>query len=467
MFLASPAGPGLHRPIPARTRLEDAQASSAPVSLDLERYRSRRNASQVRPHGLVAQATLMQLDTTTLFTSITIANFSGALLLSVLALAFKTLSRQTRKSLSLWITALLISGTACCLLGLRGQISDTLSIFVANAILLVAHGLKPNAVSIFYRGKATQLWFPALTIAGWIGLWFIPEFRGSLPARGLYIHACLIGNIVFSLETCLRHDEDNLVATKVLAGTMGLEALAYLYIAQFEGAAGNAEFEQFFQTIGLTIYLSLILIVVVLMVMSVVAAAVEKAQRDFQDQALLDPLTGLANRRGFQRALKLAPAERKAPYALALLEVDQFETVRRSHGHVMTDTLLRLLSRLCQDGLPKGATVGHFNHGIFVLYVPAANRTSACALVTSIARSFTAESRQASDDRLKLSLSSGIFAEAPGTSLDRAMEIADQCLCRAKAQGGNRIVVNEEAKTEPLRSVTLIPAFPTSQRSMA
>ncbi len=52
MFLASPAGPGLHRPIPARPRLEDAQASSAPVSLDLERYGSRRNASQVRPHGL-------------------------------------------------------------------------------------------------------------------------------------------------------------------------------------------------------------------------------------------------------------------------------------------------------------------------------------------------------------------------------------------------------------------------------
>ena len=50
--LVSPFGPCLHCSIPAQIRLDDAQASPSPDFFDLERCKSRRNASPIRPHGL-------------------------------------------------------------------------------------------------------------------------------------------------------------------------------------------------------------------------------------------------------------------------------------------------------------------------------------------------------------------------------------------------------------------------------
>jgi diguanylate cyclase len=64
-------------------------------------------------------------------------------------------------------------------------------------------------------------------------------------------------------------------------------------------------------------------------------------------QANLDSVTGLANRRGFDAALEQATARAhagKTPFSLLLIDIDHFKLFNDRFGHLMGDTVLRLIS---------------------------------------------------------------------------------------------------------------------------
>ncbi len=66
-----------------------------------------------------------------------------------------------------------------------------------------------------------------------------------------------------------------------------------------------------------------------------------------EHMAMHDPLTGLANRRAFERRLELAMAQAKAaknPLAFLVIDVDNFKTINDSLGHPAGDELLRALA---------------------------------------------------------------------------------------------------------------------------
>src|SRR4051812_45157086 len=62
-------------------------------------------------------------------------------------------------------------------------------------------------------------------------------------------------------------------------------------------------------------------------------------------EALVDPLTGLANRRGLHRRLEEALGEPDARAALLLLDVDAFKDVNDTLGHDAGDLVLRQVAR--------------------------------------------------------------------------------------------------------------------------
>ena len=72
-----------------------------------------------------------------------------------------------------------------------------------------------------------------------------------------------------------------------------------------------------------------------------------------------DPLTGLANRRSFQRSLEMAvvtaPAE---PFGLILLDVDHFKRINDTHGHQAGDDVLVAVVERMRSSCPPGALLG-------------------------------------------------------------------------------------------------------------
>ena len=80
-----------------------------------------------------------------------------------------------------------------------------------------------------------------------------------------------------------------------------------------------------------------------------------------------DALTGLLNRRGFDMAFaERYEADPDLPYALALIDIDDFKTVNDVNGHDVGDEALRAIARSVRGALPPGAIVGRNGGDEFV-----------------------------------------------------------------------------------------------------
>jgi diguanylate cyclase (GGDEF)-like protein len=199
-----------------------------------------------------------------------------------------------------------------------------------------------------------------------------------------------------------------------------------------------------------------------------VAAAVnwgltEKAQagqRALADQlayqASHDPLTGVLNRREFERCVGAALAKSRSQHlehVLCLLDLDRFKIINDTCGHVAGDTLLRQLTTVLQNGLRSGdslARLGGDEFGILLESCPLdRGRGIAEALREAVAETrFTWEQHTFS-----IGASFGVVAVTPYTaSVDEAVRTADAACYTAKGKGRNRVHVHQPGDGELSRS---------------
>jgi diguanylate cyclase (GGDEF)-like protein len=76
----------------------------------------------------------------------------------------------------------------------------------------------------------------------------------------------------------------------------------------------------------------------------------ERLVAELQEQARVDPLTGLVNRRSFDEDLETALNRPVGDgTALVLIDVDSFKTINDSHGHPVGDAVLVHLARVLRE----------------------------------------------------------------------------------------------------------------------
>jgi diguanylate cyclase (GGDEF)-like protein len=107
----------------------------------------------------------------------------------------------------------------------------------------------------------------------------------------------------------------------------------------------------------------------------------EVRQRTF---AQLDPLTGITNRRGFDRALEQAQATR-APYAIVLFDLDDFKGINDLHGHPTGDVVLRTIAEAAQRTVRKDDCLARIGGDEFAVVAAGAEQTGADRLVRALA----------------------------------------------------------------------------------
>nr|WP_231134914.1 bifunctional diguanylate cyclase/phosphodiesterase [Motilibacter deserti] len=101
----------------------------------------------------------------------------------------------------------------------------------------------------------------------------------------------------------------------------------------------------------------------------------------------IDPLTGLANKRGLDRALESSLARASAGHGeraglvLAVIDLDYFKTVNDTAGHATGDRLLRACADAWSGLLGDGQLLARVGGDEFVLLLPGLDRAAAVALV--------------------------------------------------------------------------------------
>ncbi len=162
-----------------------------------------------------------------------------------------------------------------------------------------------------------------------------------------------------------------------------------------------------------------------------IAKAEENAAREL---AHLDPLTGLANRRG----LLAAALGRAKPQTLLLLDIDHFKRVNDTHGHERGDEVLRQFALTLRKWCPAEALVARVGGEEFVVLLPGQDDQ------TAIVRSLLPAIRAATmPGGLRVTASCG---HSRGPMADEAdwqwlYRQADAALYRAKSDGRDRLCI--------------------------
>ncbi|HEY2208104.1 MAG TPA: diguanylate cyclase [Gaiellaceae bacterium] len=159
-------------------------------------------------------------------------------------------------------------------------------------------------------------------------------------------------------------------------------------------------------------------------------------------QALVDGLTGLANRRAASDALhgEAARAERlQTPLSVVLADLDGFKEVNDEHGHAVGDAVLRAFAEVLRDTLRESDLAGRWGGEEFLLLLPGADEEGAAQLAERV-RMGLATRRIPSVPGLRVTASFGVAEYAGEANTEQLVAAADDALYRAKRGGKDRVV---------------------------
>ena len=167
----------------------------------------------------------------------------------------------------------------------------------------------------------------------------------------------------------------------------------------------------------------------------------------------VDPLTGLFNRRGFEKAAAGLAAKieaREAPVAALVCDVDEFKQMNDCFGHEFGDAGLRRLANVLRSAAgDRGYALGRHGGDEFIVLMVGAARREAVAFAEALRAAMTAQPVETNSARAFLTISVGLAAtERWQGDVTRLIGAADAALYQAKRDGRNRVVI----ASEPLRA---------------
>ena len=185
--------------------------------------------------------------------------------------------------------------------------------------------------------------------------------------------------------------------------------------------------------------------------------ALETANQRLKRLVAVDSLTGIANRRHFDRALdrELRRARRDArPLSLIFLDLDEFKRYNDTYGHARGDEVLRQVARTLDETFRRGGDlVARYGGEEFAVILPGVDARRAGLYAERLRRRIwrLAIAYAAALGADRVTISGGVATTTPGAivAADDLLHAADQALYRAKCLGRNRIAMAGVERVTP------------------
>ena len=197
--------------------------------------------------------------------------------------------------------------------------------------------------------------------------------------------------------------------------------------------------------------------------------AIDRLRAEVADLALLDDLTGVANRRQLLTRLseECARSDRSMqPFAVLAIDLDGFKDINDSHGHGAGDECLRVFASAVQTRLRASDLLARMGGDEFCVVLPSATAREASAVARQLLEVSAEHPANWQGATLNIGVSIGIAQWAHGacSTPEQLMAAADQALYAAKKQGKACFAMAEipeaaaEAVAPPADAPALSPA---------
>lgn len=164
-------------------------------------------------------------------------------------------------------------------------------------------------------------------------------------------------------------------------------------------------------------------------------------------EATIDFLTGLVNRRRFERALEDAIRDRKKrgyPSALIFVDIDNFKQINDKYGHINGDLVLKELATIFRFYLRANTVIGRLGGEEFAILLPGTEIDDAVKVAERLRKII--ENREikinhGETKKIKVTASFGVTDVRPNDTVEILLNRADEAMYEAKKSGKNQVKV--------------------------
>jgi diguanylate cyclase (GGDEF)-like protein len=379
----------------------------------------------------------MSLDLSTLFIiAVFTATIGGALLL------LSWLQNRDVRALAFWASAFMVGAIGVALISMRGDIPDVWSIVIANAVIASGYGVMWGGVRNF-EGHAAPV---PLMLAGalvWLLACQFEAFYVEPQARVALMSVIVAAYSLLCAWEFWQGRAESLISRLPIIALFLVHAAVFVLRIPLAGVLtvptepGDTApgwwtfiiFEALFFAVCSSYLLG--------------GMARERIALWYKRASLVDPLTGVSNRRAFlergEKMLRRAAFDRRSA-ALLLFDLDNFKSINDTFGHHVGDRALTAFCDVATAALRPDDLFGRLGGEEFGSLLPRTSLEDGLVVAERIRAGFEATTLEIGTTRLAMTVSVGVTVSAnPNRHVTDLIKEADQALYRAKANGRNRV----------------------------
>ena len=381
----------------------------------------------------------MGLDVNTLFlVTIYVEAMLGLLLL------FAWIQNSGIHAVAWWGGAHLLRAASVALFGMYGTVSGAITIDLANAVLFTAFAVTWTGARVF-DGRRPHLVY----LFGGALLWLLacrtPFFASSVEARVLLASGIITGYTWATAYEFWRSRNEPLVSRWPAIFMLFAHGSLFLLRTPLSQILPWSPTNQVFDSVWLTVLSFEALLFTIAIAFILLAMAKERTELRHKTMALVDPLTGIANRRAFLEeaaAMTKRQINKPVPTAVLLADLDYFKSINDRFGHAVGDHVLQVFAEIATAKLGPCDLIGRLGGEEFAIILHDASRDEGLAIAERIRLSFSDAGAEVDGREIGSTVSMGMVVCEDGLiDVPTLLAQADEALYYAKERGRNRIEV--------------------------
>jgi len=175
------------------------------------------------------------------------------------------------------------------------------------------------------------------------------------------------------------------------------------------------------------------------------AESLRQQLKQTEREALIDALTGLHNRKAFDRKAKdLYDAFQKngTCFSVIMLDIDSFKSFNDKYGHKTGDEALEIVGAMLHDNTKGRDFPARYGGEEFVVLLPTTTLSNACVVAEQIRKNISAKTLKiikTGESLGNITVSLGVSEINSGDTMDSVIERADKALYLAKESGRDNV----------------------------
>ena len=343
-----------------------------------------------------------------------------------------------------WGFAHLVRAASIMLFGMYGSAPDLITIDLANALLFTAFAVTWTGARVF-DGRPVE---PVYLVTGaviWLLVCRLPVLSDAVDMRAMIASGIITAYTWLTAYEFWRGRNEQLVSRWPAIFMLFAHGALFLLRTPLVTLLPWQPSNNMFGSVWLTVLSFEALLFTISIAFILLAMAKERTELRHRTAAMIDPLTGIANRRAFLHDAGLL-AKRHAtnprPTAVLLIDLDHFKSINDRFGHALGDRVLEMFTDSARQSIRSSDLLGRLGGEEFAALLYDTSRDKAVAAAERMREAFARIAQDVGGRPVCATVSIGlVHSEEAVLDVPELLAQADQALYFAKENGRNRVEV--------------------------